>query len=65
NQKQRMVEYLLARGANPAVKLPHQPDMTVLRLARQMKSPMVPLLESAPAPSRARVAAGRGVPGAP
>ncbi len=64
-QRQRMAEFLLARGANPAVRLPHQPDMTVLRLARQVKSPLVPLLESAPAPARARVAAGRGVPGAP
>jgi hypothetical protein len=64
-QRQRMAEFLLARGANPAVRLPHQPDMTVLRLARQVKSPLLPLLESAPAPARARVAAGRGVPGAP
>jgi hypothetical protein len=63
-QQQQMVEFLLARGANPAVKLPHQPDMTVLRLARQMNSPLVPLLESASVP-RARLAAGRGVPGAP
>lgn len=63
-QQKQMVEYLLARGANPSVKLPHQPDMTVLRLARQMNSPMVPLLESA-APARSRVAGGRGVPGAP
>jgi hypothetical protein len=34
--------------------------MTVLRLAQQMKSPMVPLLERAPS----RVA-GRGPPGGP
>ena len=33
-------------------------------LARQMKSPLVPLLEGA-SPARARVAVGRGVPGAP
>jgi len=63
-QQQQMVAFLLARGANPAARLPHQPDMTVLRLARQMNSPMVPLLESAAVPSRSRVASGR-VPGAP
>jgi hypothetical protein len=56
------VEFLLARGANPAHRLPQQPDMTVLRLARQMNSPLAPLLERASV--RARVA-GRGVPGAP
>jgi hypothetical protein len=62
-QQQQMAEFLLARGANPAVKLPHQPDMTVLRLARQMNSPLVPLLESAAVPARSRLAAG-SVPGA-
>jgi hypothetical protein len=36
--------------------------MTVLRLARQMGSPLVPLLERGPQPSRL---AARGVPGAP
>ncbi len=57
-QQQAMVEYLLARGANPARRLPHQSDMTVLRLARQMGSPMLPLLERAA--DRPRVAAARG-----
>ena len=64
-QRQQMVEYLLKRGANPSGRLPHQPDMTVLRLARQMNSPMVTLLESSAAAPRARVASGRGVSGAP
>ena len=58
----RWWSFLLARGANPGYRLPQQPDMTVLRLARQMNSPLAPLLEQAPV--RARVA-GRGVPGAP
>jgi hypothetical protein len=62
--QQQMVTFLLARGANPAARLPHQPDMTVLRLAQQMKSPYVSLLESASSVPRARVVAGR-VPGAP
>jgi len=60
-QQQAMVEFLLARGANPSARLPHQPDMTVLRLARQMNSPMLPLLEQAP---QVRTA-GRRIPGAP
>jgi hypothetical protein len=63
--REPMVAFLLARGANPAARLPHQPDMTVMRLARQMNSPLLPMLESASAPSRARVASGRGTPGAP
>ena len=62
SQQQTMVEFLLARGANPGYRLPQQPDMTVLRLARQMNSPLVPLLERVP--PRSRVAT-RGVPGAP
>ncbi len=58
-QQRAMIEYLLARGANPSRRLPHQPDMTVLRLARQMGSPMLPLLERAP--DRSRLAARGGV----
>jgi hypothetical protein len=68
SQQQQMVEFLLAHGANPAYRLPQQPDMTVLRLARQMNSPFVPLLErgATPAQPRSRVAGGRGgLPGAP
>jgi hypothetical protein len=61
-QQQAMIEYLLERGANPSVRLPYQSDMTVLRLARQMGSPLVPLLERGPQPSRV---AARGLPGAP
>jgi hypothetical protein len=61
-QQQAMVEYLLARGANPSRRLPAQPTMTVLRLAREMNSPLLPLLEHPPPRSRV---AGRGVPGAP
>ncbi|HEU5296880.1 MAG TPA: hypothetical protein VFU71_19010, partial [Burkholderiaceae bacterium] len=60
-QQQAMVEYLLARGANPGYRLPAQPNMTVLRLAREMNSPLLPLLERVP--PRSRVAGG-GLPGA-
>jgi hypothetical protein len=62
-QQQTMVEYLLARGAKPSARLPHQPDMTVLRLARQMSSPMLPLLER-PSTSTASRLAGRSAAGA-
>jgi hypothetical protein len=62
SQQQPMVEFLLAHGANPGYRLPQQPDMTVLRLARQMNSPMLPLLERASVRPRF---AGRGLPGAP
>ena len=62
SQQQPMVAFLLARGANPGYRLPQQPDMTVLRLARQLNSPLLPLLVRAP--SRSRIA-GRGLPGAP
>lgn len=61
-QQRQMVEFLLARGADPNYRLPYAPEMTVLRLARQMGSPLVPLLERGPL--RPRVA-GRVVPGAP
>lgn len=60
--QERLVSYLLAKGANPQRRLPHRPDMTVERLARQMNSPLAPLLERAP--SRGRVAT-RGAPNAP
>jgi hypothetical protein len=63
SQQKPMVEFLLAHGANPGYRLPQQPDMTVLRLARQMNSPLAPLLESASV--RARVAGRGGLPGAP
>jgi len=56
-QPRAMAEYLLARGASPGSRLPAQPGMTVLRLARQLNSPLLPLLEHASA-SRARVAGG-------
>jgi hypothetical protein len=62
DQRQTMAAFLLAHGANPGYRLPQQPDMTVLRLARQMNSPLLPLLERAPQRSRLM---GRGLPGAP
>jgi|SRR5438105_6578631 len=40
-----MVEYLLARGANPRGELPYHPGYSVLSLARQLKSPSLALLD--------------------
>jgi hypothetical protein len=65
SQQQPMVEYLLARGANPSTRLPYEPSMTVLRLARQMGSPMLPLLERAPSRPASRLAGRSTTPGAP
>ena len=64
-QQQPMVEYLLARGASPSTRLPHDRSMTVLRLARQMGSPMLPLLEQAPSRPSSRLAGRSTTPGAP
>ncbi|HJW10981.1 MAG TPA: hypothetical protein VJ598_04295 [Albitalea sp.] len=44
-QQRHLVEYLLARGANPWQPLPHQPGQTVVSYARQLKSPLLPLLD--------------------
>jgi hypothetical protein len=41
----RMVEYLLARGANPRAGLPYHAGRTVLSLARELNSPALPLLD--------------------
>jgi hypothetical protein len=35
----------MARGANPWQPLPHQPGQTVVSYARQLKSPLLPLLD--------------------
>lgn len=53
-RQQEVVEFLLARGANPRRKLPGRPDMTVLRLAQQSGNPLLPLLERSPVAGAAR-----------
>lgn len=45
------VAFLLARGADPRQKLPFDPGKTVLSFARQMKSPMLALLDPPAAPA--------------
>lgn len=40
-----MVAFLLARGADPRLRLPSNPDQTVIDYARLLKSPMLALLD--------------------
>jgi hypothetical protein len=54
-----MVEYLLARGADPRQRLPSNADQSIVGFAKQLKSPLLALLETpraVPAPPAERVA---------
>lgn len=59
-QQSAVVEYLLARGADPMRRFAHDRSLTVLAFARQLRSPSLGLLESAAAapavPAALRVA---------
>ena len=44
-----MVGFLVARGADPRTRLPSDPSQSVIALARSMRSPLVDVLEAAPA----------------
>jgi hypothetical protein len=44
-RQRQVVEYLLARGADPWLRLPHEPMRTVVSLARELKSPVLALLD--------------------
>ena len=55
-QRRETVAYLLAHGANPWRALPHDPNQSVMTLARQLKSPLVAMLEAPPPASPTRVA---------
>jgi hypothetical protein len=44
-QQRAMVGFLLARGANPWQKLPHEPMHSVVTLARELKSPLLSMLD--------------------
>jgi hypothetical protein len=50
-----MVEFLLARGADPRQRLPSNENQTVIAYARVLKSPQLPMLEGS-APRLARTA---------
>jgi hypothetical protein len=43
--REDMVGFLLARGADPAQRLPSDPNQSVLAFARTLKSPLVAMLE--------------------
>ena len=44
-----MVDFLIAHGADPRTRLPHDPGQSVLTMARAAKSPLLGALEAAPA----------------
>ena len=51
-----MVEYLMARGASPWQRLPADPGRSVVQLAMDLRSPLLPLLDPPP-PARTTVLA--------
>ncbi len=51
-----LVEYLMARGASPWHKLPADPGRSVVQLAVDLRSPMLPLLDPPPPPRTTVVA---------
>jgi hypothetical protein len=53
-----MVAFLLARGADPAQKLPSDPNRSVTAFARSLKSPWVAMLEAPALPLLAERNAG-------
>lgn len=54
-QQGPMIDFLLARGANPWQRLPQSPGQSVVQYARQLHSPWVPALD--PPPMRTHTAA--------
>lgn len=46
-QQGPMLEFLIARGANPRQPLPHAPGQTVLQFAQQLQSPWIKILNPA------------------
>ena len=46
-----MVGFLMAHGADPRKKLPFDPDKNVIGFAKSIKSPMLALLDTPPAPA--------------
>ena len=51
-----MVEYLMLRGASPWQRLPADPGRSVVQLAVDLRSPLLPLLDPPPAPRTTVVA---------
>jgi hypothetical protein len=63
-RRERVVAHLLARGADPLQRLPHEPGQSVLAFARSITSPQLALLEAPvrPAPVTLAQAALRSPP---
>jgi hypothetical protein len=57
NTQAEMVEYLMARGASPWNKLPADPGRSIVQLAVDLRSPMLPLLNPPPPAPRNTVVA--------
>jgi hypothetical protein len=55
------VEYLLAHGADPWTRLPHDPDTSVVGYARALNSPLLVLLDPPLAAGASRDSAATGV----
>ena len=45
DRQRQVIEYLLAHGADPWSRLPYEPQRTVVSLARELNSPLLPLLD--------------------
>jgi hypothetical protein len=52
----KVVEFLLAHGADPRKRLPSDPSQSVVDLARTLRSPLLATLEAAPAGGSAAAA---------
>ena len=53
DSRAEMVAFLMARGADPQQRMPSDPSLTVVGLARTLKSPLLALLETPPATAAA------------
>ena len=67
DDQKEMIDFLLARGANPWQRLPFNPGMTVVAYARSMNSPYATLLDlpSNDLANRRSLLATRDIPPAP
>ncbi len=45
DRQRQVIEHLLAHGADPWSRLQHEPQRTVVSLARELNSPLLPLLD--------------------
>ncbi len=57
-----MVAYLMAHGANPWQRLPSDPGRSVVQMAIDLRSPLLPLLNPPPIPAHSPAAASVAAP---